>query len=244
MLCCSWGVAGAGGADFHTVHAGAIVSRLETECGPCLFDTHNRTPYISLIVHPQPPCSDPSTRRRRRCRLRCRARKQKPTSGSSCRTGTGAARLYGDAAARSDRAAGAAFPWRHLRLRRPGQRALRGPAAGRGRRGGGVAGLSAGARGIRSRTPIEVGFAALDWLYKQRAKLAGKGAQVFLAGEEAGGNLAAAVALMARDRAHPPLAGPDPAVADAGPLRRHRVAARGQRATRPSASGPRAGRNT
>ncbi len=55
--------------------------------------------------------------------------------------------------------------------------------------------------------PIEVGYAALEWLYKQRAKLAGKGAQVYLAGEEAGGNLAAAVALMARDRAHPPLAG-------------------------------------
>jgi acetyl esterase/lipase len=55
--------------------------------------------------------------------------------------------------------------------------------------------------------PIEVGFAALEWLYKQRVKLAGKGARVFLAGEEAGGNLAAAVALMARDRAHPPLAG-------------------------------------
>ncbi|HJS05803.1 MAG TPA: alpha/beta hydrolase [Variovorax sp.] len=55
--------------------------------------------------------------------------------------------------------------------------------------------------------PIEVGFAALEWLYKQRVKLAGKGARVYLAGEEAGGNLAAAVALMARDRAHPPLAG-------------------------------------
>ena len=46
--------------------------------------------------------------------------------------------------------------------------------------------------------PIEVGFAALEWLYKQRVKLAGKGARVYLAGEEAGGNLAAAVALMAR----------------------------------------------
>lgn len=55
--------------------------------------------------------------------------------------------------------------------------------------------------------PIEVGYAVLEWLYKQRAKLAGKGARVFLAGEEAGGNLAAAVALIARDRAHPPLAG-------------------------------------
>ncbi len=55
--------------------------------------------------------------------------------------------------------------------------------------------------------PIEVGYAALEWLYKQRVKLGGKGAQVYLAGEEAGGNLAAGVALIARDRAHPPLAG-------------------------------------
>ncbi|RUR69870.1 alpha/beta hydrolase [Variovorax sp. 375MFSha3.1] len=55
--------------------------------------------------------------------------------------------------------------------------------------------------------PIEVGYAALEWLYKQRTKLGGKGSQVYLAGEEAGGNLAAAVALIARDRAHPPLAG-------------------------------------
>ena len=55
--------------------------------------------------------------------------------------------------------------------------------------------------------PIEVGYGALEWLYKQRTKLGGKGAEVFLAGEEAGGNLAAAVALMARDRAHPPLSG-------------------------------------
>jgi len=36
--------------------------------------------------------------------------------------------------------------------------------------------------------PIEVGFAALEWVYKQRMKLAGRGAQLFLAGEEAGGN--------------------------------------------------------
>ena len=55
--------------------------------------------------------------------------------------------------------------------------------------------------------PIEVGYAVLEWLYKQRVKLAGKGARVFLAGEEAGGNLAAALSLIARDRAHPPLAG-------------------------------------
>jgi len=54
---------------------------------------------------------------------------------------------------------------------------------------------------------IEVGYEALVWLYKHRAKFAGKGARIFLAGEEAGGNLAAALALIARDRAHPPLAG-------------------------------------
>lgn len=54
---------------------------------------------------------------------------------------------------------------------------------------------------------IEVGYGVLEWAYKRRSKLAGSGAAVFLAGEEAGGNLAAAVALMARDRAHPPLAG-------------------------------------
>jgi len=55
--------------------------------------------------------------------------------------------------------------------------------------------------------PVEVGYAVLEWLYKQRVKLAGRGARVFLAGEEAGGNVAAAVAVIARDRAHPPLAG-------------------------------------
>jgi acetyl esterase len=54
---------------------------------------------------------------------------------------------------------------------------------------------------------VESGYVALDWTYRHRAKLAGKEARVFLAGDEAGGNLAAAVALIARDRAHPPLAG-------------------------------------
>jgi acetyl esterase len=54
---------------------------------------------------------------------------------------------------------------------------------------------------------VEAGYAALEWLHKQRTRLAGSTAPLFLAGEEAGGNLAAAVALMARDRAHPPLAG-------------------------------------
>lgn len=54
---------------------------------------------------------------------------------------------------------------------------------------------------------IEVGYEVLAWVHKHRVKLAGQGARVFLAGEEAGGNLAAAVAVMSRDRGHPPLAG-------------------------------------
>ncbi|MFL6694525.1 MAG: alpha/beta hydrolase [Ramlibacter sp.] len=54
---------------------------------------------------------------------------------------------------------------------------------------------------------VDAGYAALEWTYKQRTKLAGAGAKVYLAGEEAGGNLAAAVAMVARDRGHPPLDG-------------------------------------
>ena len=54
---------------------------------------------------------------------------------------------------------------------------------------------------------VETGYAALVWAFKARQKLAGKGAPVFVAGEEAGGNLAAAVALMARDQQDPPLSG-------------------------------------
>jgi acetyl esterase len=54
---------------------------------------------------------------------------------------------------------------------------------------------------------VESAYAALEWTYKQRGKLAGKDAGVYLAGDEAGGNLAAAVAMIARDRDHPPLAG-------------------------------------
>jgi acetyl esterase len=54
---------------------------------------------------------------------------------------------------------------------------------------------------------VEAGYAALEWAYRNRNKLAGTGAGVYVAGDEAGGNLAAAIALVARDRAHPPLAG-------------------------------------
>jgi len=54
---------------------------------------------------------------------------------------------------------------------------------------------------------VEAGYAVLEWTWKNRSKLAGASPRIFLAGEEAGGNLAAAVTLVARDRAHPPLAG-------------------------------------
>ncbi|RYX89944.1 MAG: alpha/beta hydrolase [Comamonadaceae bacterium] len=54
---------------------------------------------------------------------------------------------------------------------------------------------------------VEAGYSVLEWVYKNRVKLAGPAPRIFLAGEEAGGNIAAAVALVARDRAHPPVAG-------------------------------------
>lgn len=54
---------------------------------------------------------------------------------------------------------------------------------------------------------VDTGYAALQWAWKARHKLAGPGAAVLVAGEEAGGNLAAAIALMARDRQEVPLAG-------------------------------------
>lgn len=47
---------------------------------------------------------------------------------------------------------------------------------------------------------VEVSYATLVWIQQHRRKLAGARARIFVAGEEAGGNLAAAVALMARDR--------------------------------------------
>lgn len=54
---------------------------------------------------------------------------------------------------------------------------------------------------------LEAGHAALIWLHRNRRRLGGDGAVILTAGEEAGGNIAAAVALMARDRQRPPLAG-------------------------------------
>lgn len=54
---------------------------------------------------------------------------------------------------------------------------------------------------------VEAGFDALLWVDRQRRRLAGSHAQLFVAGEDAGGNLAAAVAMVARDRAGPALAG-------------------------------------
>lgn len=54
---------------------------------------------------------------------------------------------------------------------------------------------------------VEAGRAALDWAWRHHCRLAGPAAGLSVAGEEAGGNLAAAVALIARDGRHPPLAG-------------------------------------
>jgi len=55
---------------------------------------------------------------------------------------------------------------------------------------------------------VEAGYRALRWMQGQRQRLGGSAASgLFVAGEEAGGNLAAAVALMARDRQGPALSG-------------------------------------
>lgn len=54
---------------------------------------------------------------------------------------------------------------------------------------------------------LEVTFALLTRLHRNRGRWAGRKSAIFVAGEEAGGNLAAGLALMARDRHMPPLAG-------------------------------------
>lgn len=53
----------------------------------------------------------------------------------------------------------------------------------------------------------EVGHAVLAWAERQRRRFGTKGRRVFVAGEEAGGNIATAVSMMARDRHGPALAG-------------------------------------
>jgi acetyl esterase len=48
---------------------------------------------------------------------------------------------------------------------------------------------------------VEVGYGALCWMFRWRGRVCGsRDTPIFIAGEEAGGNLAAAVATMARDR--------------------------------------------
>jgi len=54
---------------------------------------------------------------------------------------------------------------------------------------------------------LEAAYGALSWLHDQRGRWAGKRSRIFVAGEEAGGNLAAGLALMARDQQAPALAG-------------------------------------
>jgi acetyl esterase len=55
--------------------------------------------------------------------------------------------------------------------------------------------------------PLMASYCALQGLYGSRAKWASKKSGIFVAGEEAGGNLAASLALLARDQGMPPLAG-------------------------------------
>ncbi len=54
---------------------------------------------------------------------------------------------------------------------------------------------------------LDVAYGTLMWLYENRARFGAKKSPLFVAGEEAGGNLAAALAMMARDQRMPPLAG-------------------------------------
>ena len=54
---------------------------------------------------------------------------------------------------------------------------------------------------------LNVSFAALTLLHKNRAQWGARGSRLFVAGEEAGANIAAALSLMARDQQAPPIAG-------------------------------------
>ena len=53
--------------------------------------------------------------------------------------------------------------------------------------------------------PLEDGFATLIWLHANADRLGVDGSRVGVKGESAGGGLAAALALLARDRSGPPL---------------------------------------
>jgi acetyl esterase len=55
--------------------------------------------------------------------------------------------------------------------------------------------------------PLDAAYRALQWLHDEQPALIGPRKPLLVAGEEAGGNLAAALALMARDRGGPALAG-------------------------------------
>src|SRR5258708_9464157 len=59
---------------------------------------------------------------------------------------------------------------------------------------------------------LEIAFAVLQRLHKDRAHWAGRASKLFVAGEEAGGNLAAALAVMGRGPHVPPPARPTPPV--------------------------------
>jgi len=54
---------------------------------------------------------------------------------------------------------------------------------------------------------LDAGHAVLTWVYRQLDRLAGKGARLFVAGEEGGANLAAALAMQIRDLRCTALAG-------------------------------------
>jgi acetyl esterase len=53
---------------------------------------------------------------------------------------------------------------------------------------------------------LEDGYAALTWVAEHRRQLGVPGAPLIVAGESAGGNLAASIAILSRDRSGPPLA--------------------------------------
>ena len=108
------------------------------------------------------------------------------------------------------RAGRAASAWRRLRRRLAGRAGA--PCATPARRCRRSRGFGSTIRS-RPQHPFPAArwrraFQALDWLHAQpRRTGSSRKSGLFVAGEEAGGNLAAALALMARDQQAPPLAG-------------------------------------